>query len=326
VYGVLRGQKQILVVDGQEGVEYDKINGLVFSPDGKRVAYMALDGQRQLMVVDGHAGEGYAQVAVPVFSPNGKHVAYSAKKGEHMLEVIDGQESAEYESVGGPIFSPDSKHVAFGAKKSHKKIMAVVDGQEGAEYDSVAGLTFSPDGVLTFLVVKEGSLYRVNYTPQSLGVGSLADPLVATTSSPSTSSAEALAAAADRDLEKDDWNHAEEAGTATAWLKFYRAHPQSTRITVVTGTVRADIGGGWGGNGGSWGGNGVSVSQSVFVEIDGVNAGVTMSVQDASTIGILRNEPVAGGIAAVAGKTTPNAKVIRSKNTGKLLTVDTGGR
>ena len=42
-YGAQKGEKWRVVVDGQEGSEYDRIveGGLIFSPDSKRVAYLA---------------------------------------------------------------------------------------------------------------------------------------------------------------------------------------------------------------------------------------------------------------------------------------------
>jgi Tol biopolymer transport system component len=72
-YGVKKGEKQLVVVDGKAGKEYDEISGgfppiklapvrfsaVVFSPDGKRVAYAAKNGEKWLVVVDGHAGEEY---------------------------------------------------------------------------------------------------------------------------------------------------------------------------------------------------------------------------------------------------------------------------
>jgi len=40
------------VANGTEGKQYDGISGLVFSPDGKQVAYVATLGSKQLAVVE----------------------------------------------------------------------------------------------------------------------------------------------------------------------------------------------------------------------------------------------------------------------------------
>jgi hypothetical protein len=55
------GDEQFIVVDGQEGKRYDDIgaSGLLFSPDGKRVAYAAQAGEDWLVVADGIEGKRY---------------------------------------------------------------------------------------------------------------------------------------------------------------------------------------------------------------------------------------------------------------------------
>ena len=42
-----------VVVDGTEGSHYDSVWGLIFSPDGKRVAYLASLNKKYFVVVDG---------------------------------------------------------------------------------------------------------------------------------------------------------------------------------------------------------------------------------------------------------------------------------
>jgi roadblock/LC7 domain-containing protein len=91
------------------------------------------------------AGKQYDSVQGLTFSPDGKRFAYIASVGKKQLAVIDGKESSQYDSVIGLKFSPDSSRVAFVAGMS-KKQLVVVDGVEGSQYDSVLRLTFSPDG------------------------------------------------------------------------------------------------------------------------------------------------------------------------------------
>jgi len=54
-YAVQNGGKQLVVIDGKPGPEYDGISAgnLVFSPDGKHVLYVARKGDKQLVIVDG---------------------------------------------------------------------------------------------------------------------------------------------------------------------------------------------------------------------------------------------------------------------------------
>jgi Tol biopolymer transport system component len=145
-YPAFRDKKPLLVIDGQGGPVYDNrglsIGGpkdLIFSPDGKRLAYVAAEGSlRHLsfrLVVDGKAGAEYDEIFNLIFSPDSKHIAFAAEIGKHLTVVEDGHPGTEYDEIYGPAFSPDSKHVVFGAQQG-KKSFVVVNGQEGT-YDSL---------------------------------------------------------------------------------------------------------------------------------------------------------------------------------------------
>ncbi len=164
-YVAQRGVKLLVVVDGEEGKEYDDIgeDTLIFSPDSKRVAYRAQRGEKQLVVVDGVEGKEYDRVYTPIFSPDSKRVAYGAIRGEKQLVVVDGVEGKEYEGVDTPIFSPDSKRVAYGARQS-KKWMVVVDGEEGKEYDGFlrgSKLVFDSPKLLHTLTLRGAEFFYV---------------------------------------------------------------------------------------------------------------------------------------------------------------------
>jgi hypothetical protein len=163
--------KEFVVVDGVEGKEYDLIDPEgskgtpVFSPDSRRVAYVAQLGGKEFVVVDGVEGkEGSGDL---VFSPDGRRVAYLANRGDKQLVVVDGVEGKEYFWIdvhaedaplfgGLPVFSPDSKRVAYAASdlepggepaRPGVKCLVVVDGVEGKRYDGIitGPPVFSPD-------------------------------------------------------------------------------------------------------------------------------------------------------------------------------------
>lgn len=93
--------------------------GLVFSPDGRHLAYGAIrDDQKQVLVIDGVEQKPYAEVSRPVFSPDGRHCAYAARNANRgpWLMVVDGAESPEFDSITKTkCFSKDSHHFAFWA-------------------------------------------------------------------------------------------------------------------------------------------------------------------------------------------------------------------
>ncbi|MCS7188072.1 MAG: hypothetical protein RMK89_14145, partial [Armatimonadota bacterium] len=74
-----------------EGKEYDGIGAgsLIFSPDSKRFAYVAVRGEKQFVVVDGVEGEeydGFLRGSKLVFdSPNRLHTL--ARRGDEIFLV-----------------------------------------------------------------------------------------------------------------------------------------------------------------------------------------------------------------------------------------------
>lgn len=177
---------QCVVVGKSEGKHYGSVNYFIFSPDGKRFAYVA---NGNTVVVDGVEGKtysrlatsdlGYGRMADPLkFSPDSKHVAYVAltPAGPGQLArwvvVVDGVEQKPYETIldptyrrlgpealyGSPslgsrpgvMFSPDGGRTAYVAQwwdaSGWMKNTAVVDGVEGTTYDQVHSITFSNDG------------------------------------------------------------------------------------------------------------------------------------------------------------------------------------
>jgi Tol biopolymer transport system component len=208
--------KRFVVVDGQEGKHYDGIHihyftipsgntgapDLIFSPDSKRVAYIAAIGNKRLYtyidgtgekmfsVVDHKEGKYYDFVCSTIFSPDSKHLAYLAVKGEKYFIVVDGQEGKHYDSTHEPIFSPDSKRFAYIAETGGKT-HTVIDGQEGMRYYQIGALIFSPDSkhivyiatdtdgkVFPVVDGKEGKRYynvqSVIFTPDSKNIAYIA--------------------------------------------------------------------------------------------------------------------------------------------------------
>ncbi len=109
----------------------------IFSPDSQRVAYVAGAGGKWVVVVDGKEGKQYDRIGLDshslIFSPDSRRVAYIAKVGDtwfnNWFVVADGTEGKRYDSLigrlawepepaGRIIFdSPDSLH--YLAKKGN---------------------------------------------------------------------------------------------------------------------------------------------------------------------------------------------------------------
>ncbi len=135
-----------LIVDDQE-ITSDPIvdRSLVISPDGKRMAYIKAVTGGKAAVIDGNEGPQYEYINGLQFSSSGKHVAYIGHKGLDYV-VVDGQES-EGARIEKFRFSADGEHYAYVAFKD-RQAAVVVDGKEGPKYSELPPdwLTLSADG------------------------------------------------------------------------------------------------------------------------------------------------------------------------------------
>ncbi len=146
------GGRNFVVINGEDGKEYDDVGNLVFSPDGKRWAYAVRSGEKMYFLIDNKPTAEYDAVngASFVWSPDSTRYAFGAVKGKgetaKAVVVIDGKEAVEAANAGRVFFSPDSQRTAFvvGDAKSAK---IYIDGKEAKTYDRILGETvrFSPD-------------------------------------------------------------------------------------------------------------------------------------------------------------------------------------
>ncbi len=128
-----------VVIDGTEyptsGAEF-----CAMGPEGKRTAWSSYDydahGYR--VTVDGALGKAYDSAGYIMFSPDGRHVAYAAEKGGNWFMVVDGKEGTACEGVGYATygFSGDGMHLAYAAK-IHDGWQVILDGKPGARYDGI---------------------------------------------------------------------------------------------------------------------------------------------------------------------------------------------
>jgi Tol biopolymer transport system component len=143
---VVAPDKEFVVIDGKEDKPYNNVGKLCFSPDSHRVLYTAWRAGKSFVVVDGVPDRAYDVIGYPAqpFSPDSRRVAYLAARDGKQMVVVDGKEEGDYEAIPWLWFSPDSHRVAYRAQRGHKEF-AVVDGQEGKRYDLIFAPTFSPD-------------------------------------------------------------------------------------------------------------------------------------------------------------------------------------
>ncbi len=184
-YGMVKDGQWVAVVDGKNAGNYDGIRSMVFSPDGKHLAYVVRTSLGECVVQDGKLGPSYDGIGdgVPLFSRDSRRIAYVATKSDHQVVVVDHIPGRQHDWIGaGSVsFSPDGKHVTYIAATGQKQ-SAVVDDLPGPLYDGIdlAGVLFSADGNhvaycaqlgkqwLLVLDGREGTRYE-DILPKSLG-------------------------------------------------------------------------------------------------------------------------------------------------------------
>src|SRR5262249_5216962 len=86
----VKGEPGVAVVyDGKPQNIFDEIEGLVFSPDSRRLACVVRQGDSWRVVVDGEEGNGYDEVVGFVLSPDSRRFAYAARDGDEWRVVVD---------------------------------------------------------------------------------------------------------------------------------------------------------------------------------------------------------------------------------------------
>ena len=127
------------------------------------MAYVAGTESENFVVVDGKVGPAFEEIVADtlVFSPNGEHVAFGGVSKGKFSMMQDGKSLGEYDGVGPASFSSDGKHIAFRAGIGSQSFI-FVDGTPVPRFTGiVCEPIFRKDGVLEFLSVDAGILYRV---------------------------------------------------------------------------------------------------------------------------------------------------------------------
>jgi hypothetical protein len=123
---------------GEKQGPFDAVGAPTFSPDGRRLAYMARRSYTSYLVLDGVPGEPFDAILpeegdlsnyledIPVFRDDGLSVAYRACRGQSEYIVCDGEAGEPFGFVsGGPAFSPNNGHLVYAAGESLKEYVVV---------------------------------------------------------------------------------------------------------------------------------------------------------------------------------------------------------
>ncbi len=153
-YATQRDGKVQLMLDDKRASDSDfegiAEGGIVFSPAGDRVAYMAGVADKKWSVcVDGKTGKAYDTFAKGslIFSPDGKRLCAVAELGGKRMVLLDGVEGTAFDDVGNFAFSADGKRWAA-STRTDITWKLITDAGDGPAFEKVAAGSplFSPDG------------------------------------------------------------------------------------------------------------------------------------------------------------------------------------
>jgi len=147
-------RKVLMIGDKRQELDYaTTIYGLLFNPEGSKVAYKVRKYNKYYVMDGDRKGPEYDLITSLVFTPDGSRVAYNAYKSGKAFLVVGDTSGPQFDEVYSPSFSPDSSQVAFVAKKADKRVMIASDiryltyfYQTGPECDVIYAPLFSIDG------------------------------------------------------------------------------------------------------------------------------------------------------------------------------------
>ena len=138
-----------VVLDGQKGPDFQRVDRIAFSPDSTVCIYRGQRDDRWHLVTNGEVDpQGYG-VLQPVFAPNGREVIYAAGSQPMDQQVFHrGKASPRHRNVFQLQFSPGGERVAYFVPTANANTTdLIVDGEvkgHGASFGNPS--VFSPDG------------------------------------------------------------------------------------------------------------------------------------------------------------------------------------
>ncbi len=164
-----RNGQDLIVIEGNESPIASPIEygRILFSPDSRRVAYVVAKEVKQQLIVDGQPRGAYESIHGIAFSPDSKRIALIVGENDKRMVIADGVESNAYQAIGDLVFSPDGKQLAFAAKREGTWRM-VVDGKEHEPFESVETPVFNPNGNrMAYAVQHNGEMLVIHQNKRS---------------------------------------------------------------------------------------------------------------------------------------------------------------
>jgi len=167
-YAVIQSKdrSEYMMINGRKGALYKEIK-LVTTSEAGGIAYVVSKEGQQFVVHNRREKGPYQVVTDVVFSSDGKRLAYAV--GENCLSFEDGEgencdsfvvengkEQKRYDSIGRLIFSSNSQHLAYVAQEDLKNFL-VLDEEEQKSYTRLQDIIFTPNSNELVYIDKKGT-------------------------------------------------------------------------------------------------------------------------------------------------------------------------
>jgi Tol biopolymer transport system component len=175
-YKAKQGDRWHIVLNGEDGKDYDEVGDPVLSKDGKTVVYQTISKPVHFITRYGAELKAFDGVLPPVISPSGNRIAYGAKRGESWFYVVDEKEEVPFERVGYGYFSKDGKHFAYEAQRGDLRFV-VIDGRQDGPFGDAGLWDFSPDFDI-YTAGAEGKKFFVWHGQKQKAYESIGEPVL----------------------------------------------------------------------------------------------------------------------------------------------------
>lgn len=172
VYKIKKGDKWSVIWNGTEGKEYDYVSNPTFSPDGTQLAYSAeLDGQAYVVVNNQFEINAHQRASFLVFSRDGKTIAFVASNSDGTSVVVtsstdqlagtlvSGNESQAYEKIvvietasgekQAIVLGETGNQIAYAFEENGKTYL-IINGNTTTGYDNITNFTFNENGTYSY--------------------------------------------------------------------------------------------------------------------------------------------------------------------------------
>lgn len=152
---------------------------ITWSPNGKRVAYVAHKDGETFPIIDNEPFRSFLFLEKPSFSSDSEHVVFRAgerinPKKERWWPFVDGKLGKKHDWIGKPHFRPESDQLVYwtqpgakiqngGAYNQGKQVL-VWGKKKGKKWDAAASLAkifFSDDGKVGLTTAQKGGKWQV---------------------------------------------------------------------------------------------------------------------------------------------------------------------